>query len=83
MARRTETMIPPGTYRTLRFRGIEAKIDIDGVGEYVDVRIPTQLVPSGLIDGLKEFGLSESQTEEVLETVADMTAMNYLLAKRE
>lgn len=84
MARKTtETRVPDGPFRTLRFRGIETRIDIDGIGEYVEMLVPTKPVPDSLHKGLLESGLSDSQREEIYAAVAEMAAMNYLLAHQD
>ena len=68
------------TFRTLRFGGVRSRLmyNAEKTEQWLEIDVPTNPMPSGLIDEIRKTGLSESQTDEIVCKIDDILVMNYL-----
>ena len=76
----TKTPRPLRTYeRQMLFRGLNAKIEKDEQGEFLEIIVPCTELPQDLYKLLKGCELTTAQSEEIVEAISQMTAMNYMM----
>lgn len=70
-------------YSYLRFRGMECVKDRDEKGEYVEFKVPVELIPDELRKAICGVGLEPSQTEDIMQKIHDFSVMNHFMKMRE
>lgn len=68
---------------TLRFRGVRSRIERDDKGEYLEIDIPAIHMPAEVQDALCKTNLRESQREEILIAISELTTLNALMSYNE